>query len=208
MNGLRPSKLHDLHARILAVVEERISRSRDGAKLREIGDLLRVADWSPPVVGDKRPGVQPKVVDVLYSLLGMMGSCADEIGLIGLADDLAPVLADAAWHADYPDHAVLGTRFAHMVVHSDRRLVVGCNIVAGNTDYPAHAHAAEEIYIPLTNSDAHYWQANHPEGHVGRAGDVIYHASQEPHALKTGALPVLNLWFQFGTAPGGLAHFV
>lgn len=71
-------------------------------------------------------------------------------------------------------------------------LACGVLLLGPHTRYPAHHHEAEEIYVPLSGT-AEWLQ---PDGHfVSRApGSVIYHASNQVHAMRTGADPLLALY--------------
>ncbi|MBA3448677.1 MAG: transcriptional regulator [Pseudaminobacter sp.] len=66
-------------------------------------------------------------------------------------------------------------------------LILGPDIV-----YPDHHHIAEEIYIPLTGGTE--WRMGE-SGFVRRkASEIIHHASNVNHAMKTGREPLLALY--------------
>ena len=68
----------------------------------------------------------------------------------------------------------------------------GFLMLGPDCDYPAHAHEAEEIYIPLAGS-ALWMQGN--QGYVRRSpGLPIHHASWVPHAMRTEAEPLVALY--------------
>lgn len=87
---------------------------------------------------------------------------------------------------------VFGTRghFANDEVAAGL-LILGPDIV-----YPDHHHVAEEIYIPLTGGTD--WRMG--EGGFGKreAGEVVHHASNVNHAMRTGAEPLLALYIWRG----------
>ncbi|MBN9673797.1 dimethylsulfonioproprionate lyase family protein [Roseibium aggregatum] len=118
--------------------------------------------------------------------------------------ELLPVLH---WTADYPQHPVLKDAFGHAVIAASDAIVMGCNMLAARTDYPAHWHPAEEIYIPLSGSGARYWQESIGTHKTGSPGDIILHGARELHAMSTLDHPVLNVWIQYGAEPGGPAFF-
>ncbi|MEP0235326.1 dimethylsulfonioproprionate lyase family protein [Roseibium sp.] len=156
-------------------------------------------DWALPADPDTRAPV--------CNLLEAVAALAPIEGTIGqLASALVPVLPKLVWVVDYPEHSVLKERFGHAVLHLSPDLLIGCNILAAETDYPAHRHAADELYVPMTNGSTGYWQETGQTQHVS-PGEIIRHASREAHAMRTGAEPVLNLWVQFGEAPGGPTWF-
>ncbi|MBN9221661.1 MAG: dimethylsulfoniopropionate lyase [Mesorhizobium sp.] len=87
---------------------------------------------------------------------------------------------------------VFGTRghFANEDVAAGL-LILGPDIV-----YPDHHHVAEEIYIPLTGGTE--WRMG--EGGFGKreAGEIVHHASNVNHAMRTGAEPLLALYIWRG----------
>lgn len=66
-------------------------------------------------------------------------------------------------------------------------LVLGPGVV-----YPDHHHVAEEIYVPLTGGTE--WRMGEGGFHVRAAGEVIHHASNVNHAMRTGCEPLLALY--------------
>lgn len=57
--------------------------------------------------------------------------------------------------------------------------------------YPWHHHPAEELYLVLAGS-ALFMKRGHPDT-VLNPGDTAFHAGNQPHAMETGAHPVLCL---------------
>lgn len=70
-------------------------------------------------------------------------------------------------------------------------LMLGPDIV-----YPDHHHIAEEIYIPLTGGTE--WRMGEGGFHVREAGEVIHHASNVSHAMRTGEEPLMALYLWRG----------
>ena len=58
--------------------------------------------------------------------------------------------------------------------------------------YPRHSHAAEEIYFPLTGSVD--WQTDNAIWCQHEAGSFIHHLPYQPHAIRTGKIPLLTIW--------------
>lgn len=87
---------------------------------------------------------------------------------------------------------VFGTRghFANDEVAAGL-LILGQEIV-----YPDHHHVAEEIYIPLTGGTE--WRMGEGGFRVREAGEVIHHASNVNHAMRTGNEPLLALYIWRG----------
>ena len=65
------------------------------------------------------------------------------------------------------------------------------------THYPRHRHEAEEIYLPLSGTAS--WQQGDNDWRERPPGTAIYHASNEPHAMRTGARPLLALYVWRGS---------
>jgi len=55
--------------------------------------------------------------------------------------------------------------------------------------YPWHHHPAEEMYLVLAGEARFLAEGAPPE--TLRAGDTSFHASNQPHAMETGAHPVM-----------------
>lgn len=87
---------------------------------------------------------------------------------------------------------VFGTRghFANDEVAAGL-LILGPEIV-----YPDHHHVAEEIYIPLTGGTE--WRMGEGGFRKREAGEVIHHASDVNHAMRTGNEPLLALYIWRG----------
>ena len=62
--------------------------------------------------------------------------------------------------------------------------------------YPDHHHEAEEIYIPLTGGAE--WRMGDGPFAVRAAGEIIHHASNVNHAMRTGQEPLLALYLWRG----------
>ncbi len=73
-----------------------------------------------------------------------------------------------------------------------RTIACGILMLGPDIDYPAHAHEAEELYVPLAGTA---WWTRGDEAPVERpAGTPIHHPSWVPHAMQTGAEPLLALY--------------
>lgn len=75
-----------------------------------------------------------------------------------------------------------------------RSETVACGILMLGPDihYPAHAHEAEELYVPLAG--AALWSRGDEPAMERPAGTPIHHPSWVPHAMRTGAEPLLALY--------------
>jgi hypothetical protein len=75
---------------------------------------------------------------------------------------------------------------------ASKRIACGFLLLAPSTLYPHHRHEAEEIYMPLAGTTA--WQKGAHPWREQPPGTLIRHASEEPHAMQTGARPLLALY--------------
>ena len=77
---------------------------------------------------------------------------------------------------------------------ASERIACGFLLLGPSTHYPRHRHEAEEIYVPLRGTAA--WQQGDAVWRDRPPGTAIHHASNEPHAMRTGqsALFALYLW--------------
>lgn len=73
-------------------------------------------------------------------------------------------------------------------------IACGVLLLGPGVTYPAHAHAAEEVYIPIAG--AAEWMRAEEEFCPKEIGSVIHHPSWMPHGMRTGAegLAALYLW--------------
>ena len=77
-------------------------------------------------------------------------------------------------------------------VLASERIACGFLILGPSTHYPRHRHEAEEIYLPLSGTAA--WQQGDADWRDRAPGALIHHASDEPHAMRTGGSPLLALY--------------
>jgi hypothetical protein len=151
-----------------------------------------LAEW--PEVGAWRPvhGARLPVCDWLEAMepegvVGAIRAARDQLQwqqTYGAADFGADFLKGYGW-AEF-----IGLRG----FRPSERIACGVLMLAPGIVYPAHAHQAEEVYLPI--SGVAEWQ----QGSGGFApvpvGQAIHHASWVPHAMRVGAQPLaaLYLW--------------
>lgn len=73
---------------------------------------------------------------------------------------------------------------------------VGLLYLRPQTHYPAHSHAAEEIYHVLTEGSQ--WRMADTEWHEPVAGSRIFHPGGISHQMRTGSSPLLALYLWRG----------
>jgi Dimethlysulfonioproprionate lyase len=68
-------------------------------------------------------------------------------------------------------------------------IACGVLLLGPDTEYLAHSHEAEELYLPLAGS-AH-WRAGGSGFRLRAPGTWIHHSAWTTHAMRTGAEPLL-----------------
>jgi hypothetical protein len=68
-------------------------------------------------------------------------------------------------------------------------IACGVLILGPETEYPAHSHEAEELYLPLAGHAA--WRSAESDWRLRPPGAWIHHRSWTTHAMRTGAEPLL-----------------
>jgi mannose-6-phosphate isomerase-like protein (cupin superfamily) len=71
-------------------------------------------------------------------------------------------------------------------------IACGVLLLGAATDYPSHAHEAEELYVPLAGTA--FWQCGAGPFTARVPGEAIHHPSWTPHAMRTAAEPLLALY--------------
>ena len=87
---------------------------------------------------------------------------------------------------------VFGTR-GHFV---NDEVAGGLLILGPGIVYPDHHHIAEEIYIPRTGGTE--WRMGEGGFRMRDAGEVIHHASNLSHAMRTTKAPLMALYLWRG----------
>ena len=121
------------------------------------------------------------------------------------AQSLAPVANQLVWHnstslrsrpnefqGDYNFTVIVGP--GSLLEDEDIRF--GVYLQDPHTIYPAHHHAAEELYIPLSGTAL--WQKDDGPFVPVTSGTPILHQSYQPHATTTDEKPMLAFWAWLG----------
>jgi uncharacterized RmlC-like cupin family protein len=72
------------------------------------------------------------------------------------------------------------------------KVACGFLMLAPETEYPAHTHEAEEIYLPLAGEAL--WMHGEASFVARAPGEMIEHSSWMPHATRTRENPLLALY--------------
>jgi hypothetical protein len=168
---------------------------------RELLDGIAVArsfarGW-PDLVAT-RP-IAPRRLPVLEWLDGAPG-CATP-ATEGLVEAIAAGAGALAWHQTYTA-ADVGAGFLDRYGWTElvglrgpipsETMACGMLMLGPDTHYPAHAHEAEELYLPLAGCAL--WKRGRDPYAERRPGTPIHHPSRIQHAMRTGPEPLLALY--------------
>ena len=153
--------------------------------------------WPPPAQARRlEPAELPACAYLGAALeLGMAGPESPIAG--GLAS-LAPRLRWTYSYSPDPRWPGLERRIAFTevlgatAIWPSERMLLGFTLIAPHTSYPAHAHPAIELYLVVAGAAA--WQVGDAPAAIRPPGSVIVHQSGAPHAMTTGAEPMLALF--------------
>ena len=147
----------------------------------------------------QKPAEPPRALAVLAHL--------PVIALPSLAPDKTALIREGAAHLPWTDGgfalptAIRGRNaFAELIGPEgplfSPRCRFGFYLQAPDCLYPAHSHAAEELYLIL--SGAPEWQVEEAEPFVPAEPGLVHHLPWQKHAMRTGPAPLLALWVWLG----------
>jgi hypothetical protein len=152
-----------------------------------------LAGW--PALGVTR-AVEPQVLPVCKVLgAAAHGSPAPYAALVaGLRDGAAGLRWGQTYGAgDFGADFLQGYGWTELIglrgPIASETVAVGILLLGPGIDYPPHAHAAEEVYLPLSGT-AGWMRGEGPHAPVA-PGTVIRHPSWMPHAMRTGPEPLV-----------------
>lgn len=152
--------------------------------------------------------VEPRTLPVLRCLATIAEAAVADTGPQVVRDLVAAVLRSAgemAWRqtytqqessADFLDNYGYAELLGLNGPQWSERLAAGFLLLGADTFYPRHRHAAEELYLPLYGRAD--WQQGDTVWRAREPGTLIHHRSEEPHAMRTGANPLLALYLWRG----------
>lgn len=159
----------------------------------EISRIMR--DLAPHTGRRVRPNACPPVTALNYldDALAMPGSAPIAAALKSVAWALPWTVAPAGkltskMEGRYTFASIIGP---DELIHSDT-IRFGAFLVAPDTVYPSHWHAAEEIYM-IVSGTAHWNIEDHAYAEV-QPGSVFRHRPWQAHATTTSSQPMLALW--------------
>jgi hypothetical protein len=152
-----------------------------------------IRDWPREMVA--RPLVA-RPLPVVASLKGVSRFAAPETR--ALVEQIAALAAELDWRQSYTK-ADFGERFLHNYGWSEwiggrgpfvsDVMACGVLLLGAGTEYPAHSHEAEELYLPLAGRA--WWRSGESEWRLRAPGTWIHHPSWTTHAMRTSAEPLL-----------------
>lgn len=180
----------------LAAAARRLLDGFGQAELRPFLD-----DW--PAADAARRAVDPRPLPVLRWLDRLAPWAAEETR--PLVDGVVAAAAGLAWGQTYAA-ADFGERFLERYGWSELiglrgpiasdRLACGVLLLGSDLEYPAHSHAAEEIYLPLAGTAL--WLRGEEGWRSRRPGELIHHPPGIAHAMRTDEQPLLALYLWRG----------
>jgi hypothetical protein len=133
-----------------------------------------------------------------------------------LVNDIGRAARSMDWRQTYKVPDIVGMTFLENYGWSEivgtvgplasERVACGFLILGPETHYLLHRHEAAEIYVPLAGTAL--WLQGTGGWQKQRPGAVIYHASNEPHAMRTGTHPLLALYLWRSTNLRQKSQFV
>ncbi len=84
------------------------------------------------------------------------------------------------------------------------QMLLGFTLIAPHTRYPVHAHPAIELYLVIA---AAAWALGDAPAEIRQPGSLIVHPSGAPHAMTTGAEPLLALFTWRGDLVTSRSYF-
>lgn len=115
---------------------------------------------------------------------------------------LGPAINDLPWTAGFLDNYCFATLIGPGTPIPDAGLYFGLYLQAPDSFYPSHCHIPEELYFILSGRSD--WQKGDAAFEQKAPGDLIHHRPNEPHAMRTGAEPVLAMWTWSGDLSGDI----
>ncbi len=176
------------------ILAERISNLLHSLQQPALAPFL--ADWPAAYLAREVTAAQLPVLRWLAQIGGDQAAFASD--LVAAVCRAAPSMA---WRQSYSAED-LDSVFLHNYGWSEilgaggpwvsARIACGLLLLGPSTHYPRHRHEAEEIYLPLSGTAA--WQQGDGVWRDRTPGTLIHHASEEPHAMRTGTAPLLALY--------------
>jgi hypothetical protein len=150
-------------------------------------------DWPRALI--ERPQ-SARTLPVVSALEGLSRYAAPETQ--ALVEAVAALARDLDWRQTYSS-ADFGERFLQNYGWSEwigqrgmfesDAIACGVLLLGRDTEYPAHSHEAEELYLPLAGHA--WWRAAQSDWRLRAPGCLIHHPAWTTHATRTEGGPLL-----------------
>jgi hypothetical protein len=183
-----------------------MNRDDRQAPLRRLADSVRslleaagpeahafLRDWPRELIARTTTA---RSLPVISALRGLSRFAAPETR--ALVDGVAALADELEWRQTYKP-ADFGERFLENYGFSEwigergafasDAIACGVLILGAETEYLAHSHEAEELYLPLAGHA--WWQAGKSDWRLRAPGKWIHHPSWMAHAMRAEAEPLL-----------------
>lgn len=152
-----------------------------------------IRDWPRELIA--RPVVACSL-PVVAALPGLSRFAAP--GTRALVDGIAALAGELDWRQTYTE-SDFGQRFLDNYGWSEwigergaftsDKIACGVLMLGPDTEYPAHSHEAEELYLPLAGRAS--WRAGASDWRLRAPGTWIHHPAWTVHATRTAREPLL-----------------
>lgn len=173
------------------------ARPTDAAELEAVVDLLDRHRTGSSTVGRRAPSTVPGLRHLPLALSALDATPRSPLGAA-----VAPTVGQAAWSTFYArsewsvpfvDELAVGVLIGPDGPRPATGFTLGLFLQGPHTVYPPHAHAAAEVYAVVAG-EADFQSGAHVRSQPRPAGSVVVHPSELPHAITTGADPLLAVY--------------
>jgi quercetin dioxygenase-like cupin family protein len=203
----RPPAIRDAFDALVAALRSRLHQGSEIPIDACERFVERLGGLSGEPILREHPAEAGSPLPILAQLPAALGAARDAVP--DLADPLEAMLPALRWtqNPNYrhdPPSADFLARYGYAqfagpanvpTLAASEQLALGVLLLAPGTVYPAHAHPAEEVYLPLAPAR---WQRGEEGWRDRRAGDLVHHPSGMVHATQAGEAPLLALYLWLG----------
>jgi hypothetical protein len=181
-----PPSLEEPLGRLVNIVRELLETAGSEAE-------AFIRDWPRELIARS---IGARSLPVVSSLQGLSRYAAPETR--ALVEAVASLAGDFDWRQTYTS-ADFGERFLQNYGWSEwmgkrgafesDAIACGVLLLGPDTEYPAHSHEAEELYLPLAGQA--WWRTAKSDRRLRPPGQWIHHPSWTSHAMRTATEPLL-----------------
>ena len=175
-----------------------------------LADLLDEGDEGIAAIGAaalrRHAAAQVSTSDKMLPTNGEIKDLLKEPNALSCCAHLWPIIDDLAWrHSGLDDGRItkdVALRMQTVELIGDHGMIhdddcrVGLFAQTTNTDYVVRTHAAEELFVQIAGRAEWFKQGSpYAEKHPG---DRMHHASNQPHASRSGDSAMIAVWVWAG----------